>query len=133
MRFARHRARLLICVVVAILLFALLPPEERLTSRALVAWDAGVLLYSALATIMMARSDLGRIQDRARAEDEGAAATLVLLLGVASLAAIAAELHGISRENAPGQAIRLALAMLTILCSWFFVNLIFAIHYAHDY
>ena len=115
MRFARHRARLLICVVVAILLCALLPPEERLTSRALVAWDAGVLLYSALATIMMARSDLGRIQDRARAEDEGAAATLVLLLGVAvaSLAAIAAELHGISRENAPGQAIRLALAMLT--------------------
>jgi uncharacterized membrane protein len=131
----RHRARILAAAVTGAALFLTLPSEARLTSRALIAWDATVLLYTALALTMMARSDLGRIEGRARAEDEGAVAILALMLGaaLASLGAIAAELKGISHADAPAQALRIALAGLTILCSWFFFNLIFAVHYAHDF
>jgi uncharacterized membrane protein len=119
----------------AILLFTVLPWDERLTSRILASWDAGILLYLGLAAAMMARSSVAKMQDRASAEDEGAIAVLILTLGaaVASLVAIAAELSGIHNALGREQAIRLGLAALTILCSWFFVNLMFAVHYAHDY
>jgi uncharacterized membrane protein len=133
--FVRRRARLVASVAAGLLLFLLLPAEARATSRALVAWDTTVLLYSGLTLAMMARSDLGTLRDRARAEDEGGVVILVLMLGaaLASFAAIAAELRGIAYADAPAQAIRLGLASLTILCSWFFLNLVFAVHYAHDF
>ncbi len=62
----RHRARLMGSVAAGLILLFLLPGEARLTSRALVAWDATVLLYSGLTLTMMARSDIVTIQDRAR-------------------------------------------------------------------
>jgi uncharacterized membrane protein len=135
LRSARLRPRLLIATGVAILLFALLPFDERLTTRILFSWDAGILLYLVLAAVMMLHSSVAKMRDRAEKEDEGAIAVLVLTLGaaVASLAAIAAELSGIHSSTGREQAIRLGLAALTILCSWFFVNLMFAVHYAHDY
>jgi uncharacterized membrane protein len=52
---------------------------------------------------------------------------------MAGLFAIAAELHGIHEAPQRAQAVRVGIAAATILCSWFFVHLIFAIHYAHDY
>jgi len=135
LRSIKHRGRLLSSAAAGIALFLILPADGSLTNRTLSAWDAGVLLYSGLALTMMARSDIGTIQDRARAEDEGAVAILVLMMGatVASLAAIAAEIRGISGADPSSQAIRLGLVALTILCSWFVLNLIFAVHYAHDY
>ena len=135
LRSARLRPRLLIAVAAALALFVLLPFDQRLTSSTLLAWDAGVLLYLGLAAAMMVRSSVAKMRDRAEKEDEGAIAVLILTLGaaVASLAAIAAELSGIHSAGGRDQAIRLGLAALTILCSWFFVNLMFAVHYAHDY
>jgi uncharacterized membrane protein len=52
---------------------------------------------------------------------------------VASLAAIAIELYGIHDDPAGRQVFRLTVAAITILCSWFFVHTIYAIHYAHEY
>src|SRR3954471_9323043 len=134
-RSARLRPRLVTAITLAGLLYAFLPQNERLTSRILFSWDSGVLLYLALAGAMMLRSTVAQMRVRAEEEDEGAGAVLVLTLGaaVASLAAIAVELSGIHSAMGREQAIRLALAALTILCSWFFLNLMFAVHYAHDY
>ena len=52
---------------------------------------------------------------------------------VASLIAIAAELSGIKADQSGQQVFGLAIAGVTILCSWFFVHTIYAIHYAHEY
>jgi uncharacterized membrane protein len=55
---------------------------------------------------------------------------------VASLAAIAIELHGSAgagAEGAEGKPFRIALAGVTILCSWLFVHTSFALHYAHEF
>jgi uncharacterized membrane protein len=132
---AKLRPRFLISITAACCVFAVIPGSGRLSSRLLVAWDSGILLYLGLAAAMMARSGPEMMRQRARREDESAMAFLLLSLGasVASLGAIAAELAGIHDKAGTEQAARLGLAAVTILLSWAFVNLIFAIHYAHDY
>lgn len=112
----------------------ILPESLRFTTRFLIAWNVVALLYVGLAWAMMARSSPQAMRDRADVQDDGAIAVLILTVAaaVASLAAIAAELAGI-RASGEGQTLRLTLAGTTILCSWFFVHTVFAIHYAHDY
>jgi len=132
---ASLRPRLLGAILAGAILFALLPAAWPVNSRLLVAWDAGVVLYLALAWTMAARSTTAQMQRRASLEDEGAVAILCLTLAaaVASLASIAVELHGIRQEAGAQQVFQAAIAGITIICSWFFVHTIFAIHYAHEY
>jgi uncharacterized membrane protein len=132
---ARLRPRLLGSALVAVVVFMALPAAWLVNARLLVAWDIGVLSYLALAGIQAARSSTGRMQERSAREDEGALAVLILTLAaaMASLAAIAVELQGIHDASAEQQAFRLTIAVITILCSWFFVHTIYAFHYAHEY
>jgi uncharacterized membrane protein len=132
---ARLRPRLLGASLVAVLVFAALPSSWPANSRLLVAWDIGIVCYLALAFAMAVRSSTVKMQARAAQEDESAVVVLVLTLAasVASLAAIAVELTGIQEDQGTQQAFRLSIAAITILCSWFFVHTIYAIHYAHEY
>jgi uncharacterized membrane protein len=52
---------------------------------------------------------------------------------VTSLGAIAVELLGVHADPAQQQVFGLLVVAATILCSWFFVHTIYAIHYAHEY
>jgi uncharacterized membrane protein len=132
---ARLRPRLLGSVLLGALVFALLPAGWRVNLRLLVAWDFGVLCYLVVAITMAARSSMSTMEARAAREDEGEVVVLALTLvaAVASLAAIAIELYGIHDDPAGRQVFRLTVAAITILCSWFFVHTIYAIHYAHEY
>ena len=132
---ARLRPRLLGAILVAVLVFAALPSSWPANSRLLLAWDIGIACYLALAFTMAVRSSTAKMQERAAQEDESAVVVLVLTLAasVASLAAIAVELTGIQEDQGAQQAFRLSIAAITILCSWFFVHTIYAIHYAHEY
>jgi uncharacterized membrane protein len=104
-------------------------------TRLIVGWNTGACLYLALATRMMFWSSHERMRKRALAQDEGRFVVLALVIAaaVASLGAIVAELavakdaHGILRIA------HIALAALTILTSWGFTQVMFALHYAHDY
>ena len=132
---ARLRPRLLGSALVALLIFAVLPTSWPVNSRMLVAWDIGVACYLFLAWTMALRSSTSQMQERAAQEDEKAVVVLALTLAasVASLAAIAVELTNIQASRADQQGFHLTIAGLTILCSWFFVHTIYAIHYAHEY
>ena len=132
---ARLRPRLLGSALLGALVFALLPAGWRVNSRLLVAWDFGVLCYLVVAITMAARSSMSTMEARAAREDEGEVVVLALTLvaAVASLAAIAIELYGIHDDPAGRQVFRLTVAAITILCSWFFVHTIYAIHYAHEF
>jgi uncharacterized membrane protein len=107
----------------------LLAMPWRMPTRMLVGWDSGVALYLALIFWVMARSPIDLIRQRACVEDEGAISLLVLTTAsaLASLAAVISELG-----HAPG-AYRVALGVVTILLSWGFMNVIFALHYAHEF
>jgi Predicted membrane protein len=122
---------LLIGTAVALILSAIGRPS--LNSRILIGWDAGVVAYLATVGLMAFRSSIGQMRRRASLEDEGALATLVLTLSaaIASLAAIAVELQG--TDGSENTAFRLSVAGVTIICSWFFVHMIFAVHYAHEF
>ena len=58
---------------------------------------------------------------------------LMLLAAAASVAAIAAELSLAKAEHGVAQVVDITLAFGTVVASWTLMQLIFAIHYAHEY
>lgn len=130
-RFWHLHIRLLVSALLglAVTLTLLLATPWRTPTCILAGWDSGVALYLALIFRIMERWSIDRIRQRACVEDEGAAALLVLTTAsaVASLAAVISELG-----HAPG-AYQVALGAVTILLSWAFMHVIFALHYAHEY
>jgi uncharacterized membrane protein len=132
---ARLRPRLLSSAALGLLVYLFLPADWQVNSRRLAAWDIGVLVYLVQAILMAARSSTGEMQKRASLEDESAFVVLGLTVAaaIASLGAIAVELIGIQGSAGGQQVFRLTMAGLTILCSWFFVHTIYAIHYAHEF
>jgi uncharacterized membrane protein len=132
---AAHR-RLLISATLGLLTaLALLAVPGSAMTRALIGWDAGVLIYLAVVATMMVRgASIAHMKNNAAAQDEGALAILVLAAAaaVASLGAIFAELAAIERSN-PLYGLYVALAIATVVLSWMFNHTIFALHYAHDY
>lgn len=108
---------------------ALLAGRWQMPARILIGWDCGVALYLALTYRATAHASVANIRRRAAINDEGAIAVLVLTTAaaLASLAAVLAELG-----HTP-QAYRIALGIGTILLSWTFMHVIFALHYAHQF
>ena len=132
-RLARLHARLLISVVIGIAVtLALTATDWRLATRLLAGWDVGVGFYLVATCLLMSRSTVNEIRRRAAIHDEGSAALLVLIpaAAIASLAAIVVEFG--NTELITGWA-DLAFGMGTILLSWLFLHVVFALHYAHEY
>jgi len=134
-RIIRARPRLFSSALVGLVVTAALPSSWRLATRILLGWDLGVLLYLSLAYHLVAISRVGQIRARAKKEDEGQVAILVLTAAaaLASLGAIIAELGSSSIAGAGRPPAHLLLATTTIVMSWAFVHTIFALHYAHDF
>jgi uncharacterized membrane protein len=132
-RLARLHARLLLSVAVGVAVaLALAATDWRLATRVLTGWDVGVSFYLISTYLLVSRSTVNEIRRRAAIQDEGAAALLVLTpaAAIASLAAIVVEFG--NADSAAGWA-ELALGMGTILLSWSFLHIVFALHYAHEY
>jgi uncharacterized membrane protein len=134
-RVIKTRPRLSIAVALGLLIaFTLITLTKwRVASSLLVGWDVCAGLYLTLAFHMMSQADIAHMRRRARQQDEGQFAILILaaIAGLASLAAIFALLgtqHGGMRSPAD-----LFLATITILLAWAFTHTMFALHYAHEY
>jgi uncharacterized membrane protein len=104
-------------------------------TRMLIAWNAGTVLYVVLAATMMIRSSTQKMRYRAQLQDDGQLAILVLvcLAAMASLAAMAGELAVSKEIHGFLKGAHIALAGCTVLSSWAFIQMMFALHYAHDY
>jgi uncharacterized membrane protein len=133
-RIAKARPRLLICAAIGLIGGSVMFQTGWWAAHALlVGWNICAGLYLVLAFHLIATADVHRMRRRARLQDEGRVAILVLtaIAALASLAAIFALLstsHGKTRE-----VIDLVLATLTIVISWGFTHTMFALHYAHEY
>jgi len=129
-RFWRLHIRLFISASFGLTVtLLLLAAPWRNPTRILAGWDSGVALYLVLIAWIMAHSSIDRIRQRACVEDEGAIILLVLTTAsaLASLAAVISELG-----HAPS-AYQVTLGAVTILLSWGFMHVIFALHYAHEF
>jgi uncharacterized membrane protein len=133
-RALRARPRLLAAIGIATAVALVLPASVAPPTRLLIAWDSATISYLVAVLVMIARSDVTQMRSRAAAEDEGAITILMAtsLAAIAPLAAIAIELQGSAAVAAEGKFARITLAGLTIVCSWLFVNVSFALHYAHE-
>ena len=137
-RIFRARPRLLEAVgfgVVIALGLLFVPGGVSGSTRFILSWDAGSLFFIISMLWVLGRQKPEDMQRRAAQQDEGQGfiLTLVLIAAVASVAAVAVELSAAKSLHGFDKTLRIALAFATVATSWFLVQLIFAIHYAHEY
>ena len=137
LRIVLARPRLLFCFVVGLGTTWLLPHSfaQQAITRAIIGWNVGAWLYLILAARMMFWSTHERMKVRALRHDEGRVVVLalVVLAAVMCVGAIVAELGVVKNLQGVLRYGHIALAVLTIVSSWAFTQLMFALHYAHDY
>lgn len=131
------RPRLFICALVGALVGGCIPssvPMHGIT-RLIIGWNVGACLYLLLAARMMFWSTHERMRSRALQQNEGRILILALVVAsaVVSLCAIVAELAVVKDMNGVVRYAHIGLTILTLLSSWAFTQVMFALHYAHDY
>jgi uncharacterized membrane protein len=136
-RVIMARPRLLICLLIGLLSAVFLPETlaQRSITKAIIGWNVGAGLYLLLAARLMFWSTHERMRIRALQHDEGRIVVLILVIAAALMCigaivaqlAVVKDLHGAQRYG------HIALAALTIATSWAFTQVMFALHYAHDY
>ncbi len=130
-----RRPRLYICGALMVAVYLACPADLRVATRALLAWNAGALLFIGLVGLMIGRSSEASIRERAFLEDDNQWVLLALGTGAAcaSIAAILAELGAVKDLAGLDKALHIGLTTVTILSAWTFIHLLFALHYAEEY
>lgn len=136
-RIVSHHPRLYVSIGLGIC-GAIIASQLGITSKltqAIVGYDVGAFIYIFWAGHLMYTSTFNKMRARALAEDDGkfAALCLVILALLFSTSAIFAELGVVKNLQGAEKYESISLALTTIVASWFFTNIVFAIHYAHDY
>jgi uncharacterized membrane protein len=109
--------------------------DLRWSTSAIMGWDVTCLSFIGLSLWMMRGCTPDDIRRVAPGQDEGQHVILALvsLAAAASLYAVAIELSQARREHGPEQVLHVSLAFLTVAASWFMVQVVYALHYAHEY
>jgi uncharacterized membrane protein len=128
------RPHLAVAILAGVVLYFLAAfVANRDVTRMLIGWNGGVVVFLGFSFLYMMGADASCMKRRAIGHDEGRHIMLVItvLAAVASVVALAVELS--VAKGAPGGAWRVALAAGTVVMSWLFVQIAFAMHYAHVY
>ena len=133
-RLNAHR-RLLTGLAIAVAVWVLLPASLAPAARLAIAWDSAVLEFLLVTWWVAADCPAEDMRGTVLANDQGRVAILVLVL--LAVCASLAEIFFLV-QNAKGAAegpppAQLALAVFTIVCSWFATHVMFALHYAHRF
>jgi uncharacterized membrane protein len=134
-RLIRGRPRLFLSALFGLAVGFLTPSSWREITRWLVAWNACTLLYFILTGWLIATATQASIRHRAKLQDEGRFTILILtsIAALSSIGAIVAQLAIVKEAAGVAKGLHIGLAAATILSAWFFIHLMFALHYAHDY
>ena len=134
-RVIRARPQLFVSAIVGLAAYTILPPEMRPFSRALVGWNIGLVFYFALVASLISSANHTVIRQRARMLDEGGVMILMLTTAIAcaSFGAIIVELGALRDVEGLHKHWNLILTIVTVINSWLFLHLTFALHYAHEY
>ncbi|HEX4986222.1 MAG TPA: DUF1345 domain-containing protein [Burkholderiales bacterium] len=102
--------------------------------RLILAWDAGILVALVLLAGLRG-ADPATMKRIAATQDAGKWAVLLLTLAAAGtcLVAVAGEIAPTRDADELGKVLHLAFVVATIVLSWAFIHVTFALHYAHDY
>jgi uncharacterized membrane protein len=135
LRIMWARPRLFASVAFGVIVGLAMPSEWRPVTRGLIGWNVAIWLYLCAALVMIVRSDHRDIHRRALMQDDGRyfILTLAALSSTISFGAIFAQLANIKDMPTSAKGLHIALALATIVGSWFFVHMTFALHYAHEF
>ena len=113
--------------------FNFAPEEWRFATRLLMAWDVTAFLFILMVLVSTFHADVTHCRKRAAHYDAGDFAILLItvLAAVASFAAIFIELAQLKTGTYP--VLHLLLTGVTVVLSWAFTHVIFALHYASLY
>jgi uncharacterized membrane protein len=129
------RPRVYTACVAGLLAFFLLPGDLKLSLREAIAWNIAGGIYLVLAISLMLRQNIETIRRHAgRQDDSGLLILIFILVAIASSFAAIAGLLSDAKEATSVVKVEHALfAGLTIIMSWTVTQVVFAIHYAHQY
>jgi len=104
-------------------------------TSAIIGWDATCLVYAIAVMIAMSGKEPRHIAATAVSQDVGRGFILGLVIcaAIASIAAVAAELSLAKHAEGLEKFIHIGLAFITVAASWFMVQIVFALHYAHEF
>lgn len=131
----RARPHLVGSAAIGLVIFYVTPDEMTPVTRALIGWNAALLSYFVAVALHVVGATHDDIRKRADALDEGAGVMLLLTtaVAIASFGAIVMELADAQRTQGLEKAVNIGLTIVTVVTSWLFLHLTFALHYAHDY
>ncbi len=137
LRLLKLHPRLFISILFSFLIYLICPyfGLNAGASKALVGYNFGVVFYISWAAFLISKSNTERIRKIALQQDDGkfVVLLLVVLALVFSMSAIFMNLASVKNYALAEKQEHIILALSTIVLSWFFTHLVFAIHYAHDY
>ncbi len=112
-----------------------LAPPLRPSSCAIAGWNVFCLLYLGLVFHVIAGKAPDAIRARSAVEDQGGAIILVLIVAAcaASVGAVALELTLAKQDHGAIKGFHVAVAFATVTLSWFLMQTVYALHYAHEY
>ena len=134
-RIVAARPRLFLGILCGVLAEAALAGRLGPMTRAVAAWDAGVLVYVITAVQLFLTEPMSALPAHAARDQEGEWTIFAVTLAAAAFSLIAvvevfAGMHGASRA---GRNLRLGLVAGTLFLSWVMVHTTFTFRYAHEY
>lgn len=127
--------RLAIVLAIGVGAFFLLEPAFAVRTRLLIAWNAGVMTYLALAWMVVARTDPVMTRVRAQLYDQSGYVIFLMVMTAASASFVAIGFIVGDFKELPfwPRAARLSLSIVALLQSWLLIQTLFAFHYARWY
>jgi uncharacterized membrane protein len=129
------RPRLYCSALVGLTAMVLLPRSWSTNVREAVAWDLSAAMYLSLAFRIMVTCTSEVIRTRAARQDDSRTVILVIILLaiVASFISIAGLLAEAKDATHHLKMLRLGLAAATIILAWTITQVVFTLHYAHEF
>jgi uncharacterized membrane protein len=131
----RGRPRWFIAVLCGIAVAPLLPDGIKGATRAIIAWDLGVVAYLVMSAFLFTTERLDRMAADAAAQQEGEWTIFWLTVAVVaiSFAAIISEFADTKDMPAAQRGLHVTLVAVTLFVSWLMTHTTFAFRYAHEY
>jgi len=114
--------------------YFLIPNDLREATRLLIAWNIGAWAFLVMIAVMMAdRKRDARAQAAPEDEDQWTLVVLGIVAAFAAIAAIVWELGPVKDMKGLPKVEHVALVGASVLSSWTFIQVMFALHYAGVY
>ena len=129
------RPRLYLSALIGVTALLVLPADWSPSVREALAWDLSATIYLSLALRVMLTCKGQAMRARAAQQDDSRTVVLliVLLAIVASFAAIGGLLAEAKEASRQTKELHLGLAAATILLAWTVTQVVFTLHYAHEF